>query len=285
MKALVRHMRNLWQRRHLKRIAIDGLPEFTFETHGPRDIYLSRSIHRDGFWEPGITGLLLKLLQSNADMIDVGANIGWHSIVSAHRLAGRGQVHCFEPAPEHLRVLQANVHHSRLANVVVNGWALSDHAGTAQLNLAPDNLGDHRLGPARDGRRTVQVEVRRLDDYERIGDRPVVIKLDAQGSEWHVLRGAEGLLADHARDVVLVCEVSPGLLAQSGSSLDDLVALLVAQRFAAALINQGTQRIEPIGWSRLAAHMRQVGERSIDAAEDIVAFRRPDGLMRPLFNT
>lgn len=284
MKTLIERVRRLRPQRHIRQIALEGLPAFGFETHGPRDIYLSRSIHRDGYWEPGITGLLLKLLQSPADVVDVGANIGWHSIVSAHRLAGRARVHSFEPDPGNLRKLRANVRHSRLENVVVNGWALSDHTGRSPFNLAPANLGDHRLGAGDGERRTIEVDVRRLDDYRGIGERPVVIKLDAQGSEWHVLRGAERLLTTHAHDIVLICEVSPGLLAESQSSVDDLVSLLVAQQFAAAVINQGAQRIEPIGWPALLAHMRSVGERGVDASEDIVAFRRPDGLMRALFS-
>lgn len=124
----------------------------------------------------------------------------------------------------------------------------------------------------------------RIDDYGRISDQPVVIKLNAQGSELHVLQGAARFLATHRHDIVVICEVSPGLLSDSGSSVEALVTLLASHHFAAAMINNGAQRIEPIGWDRFVTHMKDVGERYHDASEDIVVFRRPDGLMRQLFS-
>ena len=280
-----------WIRRGLGRprrprrrtIALDGLQPFLFETHGPADVHISRLIDYDGMWEKATTGLLLELLRNDADLIDVGANIGWHSVVAGHRLGDRGQVHCFEPEPRNLEKLRTNVALSGLGNVVVNGWALSDGNRVDDLNLSTDNLGDHRLGPPNAGRSAVKVEVRRLDDYAGIRDRPLVAKLDVQGSEWHVLDGGRRLLGNHPHEIVLICEVCPMMLKECGSGLDDLRELLVANGFLAALIDQNTGSIQPVEWESLENRLRAGQLDEPEFAEDVVAFRRPDGLMRSCF--
>lgn len=261
-------------------IALSGLPRFLFETHGPKDIYVSQSIVHGGMWEKATTALLIELLRNDVDLIDVGANIGWHSVVAGHQLGARGQVHSFEPEQQNLEKLHANVALSGLGNVVVNEWALSDSSRVDILNLSADNLGDHRLGPLRAGRRTVSVEVRRLDDYTGVRCRPLVIKLDVQGSEWHVLRGSLNLLSTHQHEIILLCEIAPIMLKECGASVDDLCELLVANGFAAAIIDQNAGSIEPIGWERLMVRLAERNDPEF--SEDIVAFRRPDGLMRPL---
>jgi len=265
-------------------IALSGLPRFLFETHGPKDIYVSQSIIHGGMWEKATTALLLELLRNDVDLIDVGANIGWHSVIAGHRLGARGQVHSFEPEQQNLEKQRMNVALSGLGNVVVNGWALSDSNRVDVLNLSADNLGDHRLGQWRAGRRTVSVEVRRLDDYSGIRCRPLVIKLDVQGSEFHVLRGSLNLLSSHQHEIVLLCEIAPMMLEECGTSVDDLCELLVANGFAAAIIDQHASSIEPIGWEHLKGRlMARLAERNYpEFSEDILAFRRPDGLMRPL---
>lgn len=265
-------------------IALSGLPRFLFETHGPKDIYVSQSIIHGGMWEKATTALLLELLRNDVDLIDVGANIGWHSVIAGHRLGARGQVHSFEPEQQNLEKLRMNVALSGLGNVVVNGWALSDSNRVDVLNLSADNLGDHRLGQWCAGRRTVSVEVRRLDDYSGIRCRPLVIKLDVQGSEFHVLRGSLNLLSSHQHEIVLLCEIAPMMLKECGTSVDDLCELLIANGFAAAIIDQHAGSIEPIGWEHLKGRlMARLAERNDpEFSEDILAFRRPDGLMRPL---
>lgn len=278
----IRHGFRRPARKTRRLVTLDGLPPFLFETHGHSDIYISYSIISGGIWEQTTTRLLLELLGNDVDMIDVGANIGWHSVVAGHRLGDRGRIHSFEPEPRNLAKLRANVVLSALRNVVVNGWALSDGNRADTLSLSEHNLGDHRLGSQHAGRGTVGVEVRRLDDYAGIRPRPLVVKLDVQGSEWHVLRGARKLLAGHPHEIVLLCEISPIMLRECGASVDGLCDLLVGDGFLAAVIDQRTGSIEPVEWERLRERLATRERDEPDCSEDIVAFRRRDGLMRSL---
>lgn len=279
----IRHGFRRSARKTRRLVTLDGLPPFLFETHGHRDIYISYSIISGGIWEKTTTALLLELLGNDVDLVDVGANIGWHSVVAGHRLGDRGRVHSFEPEPRNLAKLRTNVALSGLGNVVVNGWALSDGSRADMLSLSADNLGDHRLGSRRAGRGAVSVEVRRLDDYAGIRSRPLVVKLDVQGSEWHVLRGARKLLASHPHEIVLLCEISPMMLRECGASVDGLCELLVEGGFLAAVIDQRTGSIEPVEWESLKQCLSARERDEPDCSEDIVAFRRRDGLMGSLW--
>lgn len=277
--------RELWRPRGTVRsIRLEGLPGFEIETHGRRDRFISVAIEDWGSWERSGTAVVLRWLQGPADFVDVGANIGWYSLVAAQALRGRGRVHSFEPEPANLEKLTANVRRNRLDNITVNGWALGDHEGTAPLFLSPDdNLGDHSLSAAA-GRRSVPVGVRTLDAYSGISpDRPLVIKLDVQGHETQVLYGARQLLATHREEVVMLCELSPGLLLASGSSAEALVAELSGLGFAAALLDRVHPAVRPIGWSQLLEREAAAHLANPHHDDDIVLYRRIDGLMRPFF--
>lgn len=265
-------------------INLVGLPRFQIETHGWADLFVSRGIEEWGSWEASNTALLLKILGKPADFVDIGANIGWYTLVAAHALAGRGEVHSFEPDPAHLEKLRANVAANRLDNVTINGCALSDRTGEASLYLNAANRGDNSLLPSPDRPGATLVEVQRLDDYTGLSrTRPLIVKLDVQGSEIDVLNGARTLLESYPEEVLLFCEVSPTSLAVGGRRIAELTELLDALGFAAAFVDRARPRIIPMSWKRLVEHQEDDNRRHPGADCDIIAFRRIDGLMAPIF--
>ena len=263
-----------------------GLPRFRIATHGRGDIFVSKAIEDWGSWEASNTALLLQMLSQPADFVDIGANIGWFTLVAAHALGGRGQVHSFEPDPAHLAKLRANVAANRLENVTINGSALSDRNDDARLYLNAVNRGDNSLLPSAERSGSTLVRLQRLDDYSGLSrERPLIAKLDVQGSEIDVLTGARTLLTSYPHEVVLFCEVSPTALAVGGRRIAELVALLDELGFAAALVDRIRPRIIPMSWQRLVEHQEDDNRRHPGADCDIVAFRRIDGLMAPIFTT
>ncbi|MEU5695935.1 FkbM family methyltransferase [Actinosynnema sp. NPDC020468] len=123
--------------------------------------------------------------------VDVGANIGWFSLlVAAHRPFS--EVWAFEPIPDTARRLRNAIGAAGLSNVVVHQLGLGDHAADVPFQVTRDNAFTHR---AESG---VPLPVRTLDSlWERAG-RPRVdcVKVDVEGDEPAVLRGASGLLAE-----------------------------------------------------------------------------------------
>ncbi len=278
-------LRRLIGKPPLAMVRLPGLPRFRMETHGRSDAFVSTNIEDWGIWEPAGTAIMRQLCVTPVDFIDIGANIGWYTMVAGHVLAGRGHVHSFEPDPAHVAKLRANVALNRLGNVTVNGWALSDHAGSASLHLNNSNRGDNSLFPAEVRPHSVPVELRRLDDYAGLeGTRPLVMKIDVQGAEIDVLAGAERLLTAYPHEIVVMCEMSPHHLRSAGRATGELAAAFERLGFTGALVHPKTPRVMPMSWDRLSdiGVIEELG--GVGAEAELLAFRRIDGLMAPIFS-
>jgi len=265
------------------RIEMNSRPAFVIHTYGRRDAIISAAIAKYGSWDSASTEIIRKLLEHDADFVDIGANIGWFTLVAAHSLGRRGRVHSFEPDPRHVAKIRAAVRKSNFDNVIVNAWALADRAGEERLYRSETNFGDHRLFDLDEPRRSVKVAVKTLDEYTQIdATRPLVIKLDTQGSEARILNGAQRTLTTHRAEIVLLCEAAPRLLSAAGSSLDELVARLRALGFLAALVDHQRAMLQPITWERFVRQAMDGSAAQPNYESDLLLFRRPDGLVAPV---
>jgi FkbM family methyltransferase len=175
---------------------------------------------RLGTWAPELVALIERLFAGRAgSFIDVGANIGLVCVPVVERCGGIGIA--FEPEPNNHAFLSRNVRgHGLERRIECHALACHSTTGRMTLSLSPDNLGDHRLQrTAADAvaelRPQIEVETRRLDDLLRGRElpRPIVMKVDAQGSEASVFAGARETLA---RVDYLVTEYSPALIVAHG---------------------------------------------------------------------
>lgn len=131
--------------------------------------------------------------------LDIGANIGNHALYFADRFR---TVHCFEPNPATYYLLAFNA--GLANNVVPHAWGLGDANGHAELHQNFSNMGASSLVHAASGDAPgVQVEIRRLDETDLDLQGLCFIKLDVEGFEANVLRGAVDTLARHQPVVVL----------------------------------------------------------------------------------
>ncbi|MEO0997168.1 MAG: FkbM family methyltransferase [Pseudomonadota bacterium] len=199
-----------------------------------RDV-VGRHIYKYGRHEPAMTGFLLNGLEVGAGdvLIDIGANIGWYSLI-LDRLAKRhgADVISFEPDPVNFELLQHNLALNGARHTDAVPLALSDAAGTATLHLFSDsNRGRHSILPINSGE-TVDIPTARLDDYWRerdFGDRvPRLIKVDIEGYELIALRGAAEVLR---RCPLLILEYSPGYMRRGGLEPTELLDLVAGHGF------------------------------------------------------
>lgn len=151
-----------------------------------------------GYYEPEIVELLSRLTRPGFVAIDVGANIGCHSLVMARRVGGTGRVLAVEPNPLVRERLRSNVSLNRLENVELECCALSDSVGSAILHRPQQhtsNQGTASLHLARtlEGAVLEPVECLTLDELVRRTKlaRVDVIKIDTEGNDLGVLLGAE----------------------------------------------------------------------------------------------
>jgi FkbM family methyltransferase len=162
-----------------------------------------------GVWEPHVTALFRRLLSAGDVCIDVGANIGYFTLLAARLVGPSGHVYAFEPGPRAYPALRANLELNGATNVTVIEAAAGEAEGEALLSApAPGNLASASL--RRSGPGSTVVPVRRIDSAVRADDlaRVRLVKIDVEGYEIEVLKGLEGLFEAGARPAIVV-EVNP----------------------------------------------------------------------------
>lgn len=200
----------------------------------PRDL-VPVTILRTGEWQPEVWESLSPSLSPGAVFLDVGAHIGYFSMKAAVRVGAAGRVVSFEPNPETLKLLRDNVAANKDTNVIVEPIACTDSEQTLTLYAAPiSNTGASSL--ARENAsisvdqapRPYTVRGRPIDDVVRELNLPRVdaVKIDVEGAEVMVLRGAAATLKRFHPKVVL--EVVPAQLARFHTTPADVAAVLGA---------------------------------------------------------
>lgn len=161
------------------------------------DTRLTPWVRSQGVWEADVMKLLGRSLAPGSVFVDVGANVGFHTVLAAQLVGRGGQVFAVEPAPWTLALLRANAWRSGV-EVTVLPVAASDAAGTVRLAYEAG----HRSG-AQLSRTGVEVEAVPLDALlpEVAVD---VLKVDVEGAEPLVLRGARAVLARSPRLLAVV---------------------------------------------------------------------------------
>jgi FkbM family methyltransferase len=196
--------------------------------HGDNDQCISRRIREQGIWEPIETSLVLRWLRPGDVFVDVGANIGYFSLLAASVVGPQGAVFAFEPDPDNYRLLLANAKLNQLAErLTAIEAALSDADGEGRLYLSADNLGDHQLYAGDEHRRSVPIRLLRGGPF--LADRLAridLLKIDTQGSEYQVIAGLLPLLRQLPRCPRIIIELTPHALRQSGASGRMLLELL-----------------------------------------------------------
>jgi len=182
---------------------------------------VTREIYYAGFDRKDCR-ILKRLVKPGAVILDVGANVGYFSLLCAKWILGRGAVHAFEPFPKTVRRFERNVELNPGLQPVVHlhRSALSDFIGTMGMKV-PDqgNQGCNFLNATGGS----SVDVTTLDSFcekEQLS-RIDIIKIDVEGSEIALLRGAEETIR-RFRPVLMV-EVNPSTLKNFGKTPADLI--------------------------------------------------------------
>jgi FkbM family methyltransferase len=167
-------------------------------------------LRRRGAWEEEEGALLRTLLRPGHRFLDVGANIGYFTIL-AHRAAPQISVDAVEPHPETVKLLRWN---AWLNGVRVSVWpcALDDRAGRVAMAAPEANPGDCRVGATGPDAFTVTAVTA---DEVFAGRGFDVVKIDVQGWEREVIRGMRRVLRS-SPDVRLVVEFWPQALRERG---------------------------------------------------------------------
>jgi FkbM family methyltransferase len=168
------------------------------------------------------------LLESDMVFVDIGANQGEFTLYAGRRITA-GRILAFEPMPRMFAQLQENIQLNGLTRVVVHNTALSNHAGSMTIHAAADAVNEglgtlYPTGADFEPAGTVQLEV--FDDVCRRHnlERLDVMKLDVEGSELAVLRGAQASLVRF--QPILMLELNRPAFAAAGYTPEALIDYL-----------------------------------------------------------
>ena len=183
-----------------------------------------------GIWEEYETQLIHNLIKPGDTVIDIGANIGYYSLIAAKLTGKDGMVYSFEPEPGNYELLVKNVKINNYHNVIPVQKAISNENGELKLYLDKTNLGSHSFIEGDDRRRkagVVTVKTTTLDDYFGEEDKEIgidFIKMDAEGAEGLVIQGAKKVIKKYTPKILM--EFWPNGLRKLGTDpvqlLDDL---------------------------------------------------------------
>ena len=187
-------------------------------------------------YEPHTSLLAAGALRPGDLAIDIGAHVGYFSMLFRLAVGATGVVYAFEPMPETYRRLLRNVMVNRFTNVLPIPMAVADRPGSAVFHIDADNEGESSLLDVAGGQ-TVEVQVTSLDDVFRdgLGARPRVMKMDAEGVELSILNGGAQFFERYAPDMV-ICEINAGALAKTGIGERDLREFFEARGYRCAVI-------------------------------------------------
>ena len=224
------------------RATVDGIELRGFLRHRSFLAHLAR-----GDYEPLMRETFRAGLEDSDVVADVGAHIGLYSLLAA-REAPSAEVFAFEPDPYNAAALRTNVRRSGATNVRILERAASDRALRASFrqneattggSLVPRVVG---AGPGR----TIEVETTTLDtELGDLSDRRLLLKLDVEGAERMVLRGAAVSLRAAVAVTALV-ELHPHALREAGTTPGELVADLVAFGLAPQYLDEAAHEIVPL---------------------------------------
>jgi len=195
--------------------------------------FVSQHLDAGSFYEPDVSLFLTKSVRTADICIDVGANLGFHSMLMAGLVGHTGKVFCFEPDPKNLNDLHANTLLNSYTNrVEVIPKVVKNRQGETEFYIHDLDSGGNALwdptkwpgsGSAKIPQR-IKTEATTLDKEVFCRDlrTPIrVLKIDTEGAEHTVLQGAETLLKAGLIEYI-VCELHEFGLSQMGSSQDEL---------------------------------------------------------------
>jgi len=185
--------------------------------------------------------LVARLLEEDDVFWDIGANVGYFTLVAATALAGSGQIVAFEPGNNAYARLTENIALNPYENIKTYPVAVSDREGEAVLHVSGD-IADSSAslfpaGAAAAGEelcRTVALDQFRAAEGLR---EPTLIKLDAEGAELAVLQGAQRLIAQSSP--LFLMEMEEKNLKAAGASKAAIQEFLTGYGYRAAHLKKG----------------------------------------------
>lgn len=182
---------------------------FLMKIDPSKDAGVELSLFQTGTYEKGTLYFITTYLNRGDCFVDVGANIGLMSIFASQCVGNPGKILAFEAHPETHQLLLENIQLNHIENIEPFNFALGDEVGKATIY---DNWNVNRGGASlvihADNATGFEVEVKTLDDVIQNDFQPKMIKIDVEGFEFQVLKGAENTIKNCKPILIIEFSVS-----------------------------------------------------------------------------
>ena len=197
----------------------------------PLNDYIGRAAFYVGDFDRKISAVIRQIVRPGDQVLDIGANIGIVTLYLAKLVGPQGAVHSFEPNPKIASLLSRSVERNGMTQVHVHPHALGAEESTLSLSIPGHNAGQATLKKTRtnDTWNNIEVKVRTLSQLaEEIDVGNVrLLKMDVEGFELEVIRGASSWLSAHPPDA-MIFETNEKYVA---GEVDPLLQLLIDQDY------------------------------------------------------
>lgn len=208
------------------------------------DISVSSPSAISGMYEPHLVACFSKICSPGAVVFDIGANVGFHSLMLSELAGERGHVYAFEPNSENCRLILMASEHNHISNITLLPIALSDQRGWAYFSSHIGSNGGFvsQQFVTLHGHGTV-VPTFTLDEMSL--PNVDVIKIDVEGAEYKVLKGGEALLS-HSRPAI-ICEFSMEMINRvSGVAPADFLNWIMGMDYRIFILDRVSCKEVPI---------------------------------------
>ncbi|NHI88387.1 MAG: FkbM family methyltransferase [Candidatus Thorarchaeota archaeon] len=208
-------LRRLLPTSRMIKIEVQGHVMVIDKTHLP-------SLYYNGVHEPETTEYLRANVKPGCVAVDIGANVGYFTLVFANLVGTSGRVFAFEPDERIFHILTENIRLNGYQNINLDNRAVSDNNGRQRFYLN-SHLSRSGLTPSGSTKRITEVETVKLDtlNFERVD----WVKIDVEGAEVSVLKGMKRTISDNP-NIQLIVEFVPEHIVDSGHTVDEFFDLL-----------------------------------------------------------
>lgn len=212
---------------------------------------LTPALVSTGIYHKQMTEVVKSIITRGMVCLDIGAMIGYFTLIMARLVGEEGKIFAFEPEPHNFDLLVRNIAVNGFGNVTAVPKAISNKNEKAKLFLDRVNLGSHSLvRPGQNthtlGRDIIEVEAQTLESFFRDYNGKIdFVKMDVEGAELAVLEGMENIINKN-KDLVIITEFLPHALRRSGSPPEEFLNRLLQYGFKLYDINEKKQSLHPV---------------------------------------